>query len=148
MTTISVYAFTPTVFEYLDQVRLSKRGERELTAAIMAMVDGGRPVGHVRVEERHHVTYPQDLLAVNLHFLKEGRDANILSDLSKEVEVIAPVRVDPHVSVGQGAVIGPNVYLERGTVIGQSVRLKNAVVLGRTISAGQTVIDEIVDENR
>jgi len=148
MTVISVYAFTPIVFDYLGQVGLSKRGERELTAAIMAMVDDRRPVGHIKVKERHHISYPQDLLAINLHYLKEGRDANILSDLSKDVEVIAPVRVDPRVSVGQGAVIGPNVYLESDTVIGQSVRLKNAVVLGRTISAGQTVIDEIVNENR
>jgi glucose-1-phosphate thymidylyltransferase len=148
MTLISVYVFTPIVFDYLDQVRRSKRGERELTSAIMAMVDDGQPVGHIKVKTRYHISYPDDLLSVNLRYLKEGRDANILSDLSKDIEILPPVRVDPHVSVGQGSVIGPNVYLERDTVIGQDVRLKNAVVLGQTISAGQTVIDEIVNENR
>jgi NDP-sugar pyrophosphorylase family protein len=148
MTAMSVFAFMPRVLDYLSAVRLSKRGERELTSAIMAMIDGGEPVGHIKAEWRHHISYPRDLLEVNLHYLREERDANILSDLPKDIDVIPPVRVDPHVSVGRGSVIGPNVYLESGTVIGQDVCLKNAVVLGRTISAGQSITDEVVNENR
>jgi NDP-sugar pyrophosphorylase family protein len=147
LTAISVYAFAPRVMDYLEEVHLSKRGERELTSAVMAMVDDGQPVGHVMAKWRHHVSYPQDLLAVNLHYLQEERDTHILSDLSKRVDIIPPVRVDPSVSVGRGSVIGPNVYLESGTVVGQNVRLQNVIVLGQTISAGQTITDEVVNES-
>lgn len=147
LTAISVYALQPEVLDYLNGVEISERGEWELTSAVMSMVDDGMPVGHVMAEWRHHVSYPEDLLAVNLRYLQEGRDAHILSDLPKEVDIIPPVRVDPGVSVGSGSVIGPNVYLETGTVVGQDVRLQNAVILGCTIGAGQILMDSLVDED-
>ena len=148
MTAISVHAFMPRVLDYLDRITISTRGERELTSVIMAMIDDSQPVGHLVAKWRHHVSYPADLLRVTRQYLAEGREANILSDLHKDVRVIPPVRVDPHVSVGVGSVIGPNVYLESGTVVGMDVRLENVVVLGKTIRAGQTISNQIINESR
>lgn len=145
---ISIYAFSAEAMNYLDRMPRSGAGEREVSTLMMAMIDDGQQVGHIKADVRHHISTPEDLLRANMHYLSEGRDAHILSDLSKDVFLIEPVRVDPRVTIGQGSIIGPNVYLESGTVVGQDVRIENAVILGRTISTGQTIFNEIVNEQR
>lgn len=86
-----------------------------------------------------------DLLTLNRHLLEEAIDAHILSELPWTVQVIPPVRIDPQVSVGQGAKIGPNVYLERGCSVGHEAIVKNTIVLGQgAIPAGDQVADVIV----
>jgi len=61
------------------------------------------------------------------------------------VQIIPPVRIDPQVSVGQGAQIGPHVYLERGSSVGRDVKIKNAIILQRAnVPADKTVVDTII----
>ncbi len=86
-----------------------------------------------------------DLITLNKHLLEEGQDANILSELPYTVRIIPPVRIDPQVSVGQGATIGPYVYLERGSSVGRHVTIRNAIILQRAnVSAEKTVADTII----
>lgn len=86
-----------------------------------------------------------DLLTLNRHLLDEAQDAHILSELPASVRIIPPVRIDPQVSVGQGAIIGPHVYLESRCSIGQGVTLRDAVVLqNAVIPAGDTVANMVV----
>lgn len=70
-----------------------------------------------------------DLLTLNKLLLDEGQDNHILSELPYTVQVIPPVRIDPQVSVGQGAKIGPHVYLERGCIVGHEALVQNAIIL-------------------
>jgi len=87
----------------------------------------------------------RDLLTLNKYLLEEALDANILSELPYTVQIIPPVRIDPQVSVGQGAQIGPHVYLERGCSVGRDVKLKNAIILQKaTVPADKTVVDTII----
>lgn len=86
-----------------------------------------------------------DLLALNRYMLIEGNNAHILSEIPYTVKIIPPVRIDPQVSVGQGAQIGPNVYLERGCSIGRETVLHNTVILQKVnIRARSTVHNCIV----
>lgn len=86
-----------------------------------------------------------DLLTVNRFFLDDQQDCHILSDVPGSVQIIPPVRIDPQVSVGQGAQIGPRVYLEAGCSIGQYAVLSDAVVLqNAVIPARQHVTNRIV----
>ncbi len=87
----------------------------------------------------------RDLLTLNKHLLNEGQDNHILSEIPYTVQIIPPVRVDPQVSVGQGAKIGPHVYLERGCSIGHEVVLRNAIILEKAVvPARKTVYDTII----
>lgn len=87
----------------------------------------------------------RDLITLNKYLLDEALDASILSELPYTVQIIPPVRIDPQVSVGQGAVIGPHVYLERGCSVGRDVKLKNAIILQKaTVPAEKTVVDTII----
>lgn len=86
-----------------------------------------------------------DLLTLNRMLLDEGQDAHILSELSPSIQIIPPVRIDPQVSIGQGATIGPHVYLERGCNIGQESYIHNAIITNQAkVAARETVENSIV----
>lgn len=83
----------------------------------------------------------KDLLTLNKRLLEDSSDSHILSELPYTVRIIPPVRIDPQVSVGQGAVIGPHVYVERGASIGYEATIKNAVILERSSVPASASID-------
>lgn len=86
-----------------------------------------------------------DLLTLNRHLLEEEQDAHILSELHWTVQITPPVRIDPQVSVGQGAKIGPHVYLEQGCSVGYEAVIRNAMVLRNAIVApNEKITDTIV----
>jgi NDP-sugar pyrophosphorylase family protein len=143
---IMLYAFDPQMVEYLSRVSVSARGEREIASAIQLCITDGKHVGYVVTDWRLHLTKEVDLLAINQHFLQEGRDNHILSEIPGSVHIIPPVRIDPKVSVGQAARIGPNVYLESGVTIGERAILQDTIVLaGAIVPAAETCSGEIID---
>lgn len=90
-----------------------------------------------------------DLMLLNRQLLEDGRDAHILSEIPASVKINAPVRIDPGVSIGQGAVIGPYVYLETGASIGASSQIRYSLVLDRgSIPPNQSVENVIVAPNK
>lgn len=89
-----------------------------------------------------------DLLTLNRLLLDEGRDAHILSEIAPSVHIIPPVRIDPQVSIGQGATIGPHVYLERGCNIGQEAYIHNAIIMQQAKVAAREQISETIISSR
>lgn len=87
----------------------------------------------------------RDLLTLSKMLLDEGQDAHILSELPYTVKITPPVRIDPQVSVGQGAKIGPHVYLERGSSVGHDAVLRNSIVLTQcNVPSGRTLVNTIL----
>lgn len=87
----------------------------------------------------------RDLLTLSKMLLDEGQDAHILSELPYTVKITPPVRIDPQVSVGQGAKIGPYVYLERGASIGHDAVLRNSIVLTQcNVPSERTLVNTIL----
>ncbi|MBZ0275017.1 MAG: NDP-sugar synthase [Anaerolineae bacterium] len=85
-----------------------------------------------------------DLLTLNRLLLDEVLDAHILSDLPGTVHIIPPVRIDPQVSIGQGAIIGPHVYLESGCSVGQGATVQRSIVLQNAIIPAREVISDMI----
>ena len=143
---IMLYAFDPDILNYLSNVQVSARGEREIASAIQLALSDNRRVGYAVTDWRLHLTRELDLLAINRHFLQEGRDNHILSEIPASVRIMPPVRIDPKVSVGQAARIGPDVYLESGATIGEGAVLQDSIVLaGAIVPAAEECIGEIID---
>jgi NDP-sugar pyrophosphorylase family protein len=143
---IMLYAFDPDILNYLSGVQVSARGEREIVSAIQLALSDNKRVGYAVTDWRLHLTKELDLLAINRHFLQEGRDNHILSEIPGSVRIMPPVRIDPKVSVGQAARIGPNVYLESGVTIGEGAVLQDSIVLaGAIVPAAEECIGEIID---
>jgi NDP-sugar pyrophosphorylase family protein len=89
-----------------------------------------------------------NLLTLNRKLLEESADTHILSELPYSVKIVAPVRIDPQVTVGEGATIGPNVYLERGASIGYGATVANAVVLGRGVVPPNERVENVIVTSR
>jgi NDP-sugar pyrophosphorylase family protein len=89
-----------------------------------------------------------DLLTLNRLLLDDGPDTHILSELPASVQIIPPVRIDPHVSVGQGAQLGPRVYLESGCSVGHHATVTNAIVLQNAVIAADSQVDDSIISTR
>lgn len=104
--------------------------------------------GTNRIAESHwilQVEADRDLLTLNKHLLDEDHDTHILSELPYTVKIVPPVRIDPQVSVGQGARIGPHVYLERGCTVGHEAMLKESIVLtNASVPASRTLVNTVL----
>jgi NDP-sugar pyrophosphorylase family protein len=95
------------------------------------------------------VNSDSDLMLLNHQLLEDGRDAHILSEIPASVHINYPVRIDPGVSIGQGAVIGPYAYLESGASIGQDARVSHSIILNRaSVSPQADVADVIIAPNK
>jgi NDP-sugar pyrophosphorylase family protein len=61
-----IYAFRPVLFDYLDRLQPSPRGEYELTSALHMMLEDGLELRISPIEgEWHDVGRPEDLIAMN-----------------------------------------------------------------------------------
>lgn len=89
-----------------------------------------------------------DLLTVNKLLLDDEQDTHILSDLPGTVQIIPPVRIDPQVSIGQGAKIGPRVYLEAGCSIGHHATVSNAIILQNAVIPARSTIHDCIISTR
>lgn len=108
-------------------------------------LQAGKPVYVAESAWTLPVETDDDLLTLNRFFLKHQQDCYTLSEIPNTVQIIPPVRIDPQVSIGQGAQIGPRVYLEAGCTIGQYASVSDAIVLQNAIvPARQQVSNTIV----
>ena len=136
---VPIYIFSQRFTPYLREIPPSPRGELELQDAIQMLINQDGAVRAFQLSDRKDLTTPEDLLALNLKFLKSQESTPKLSwqKGGENTRLIPPLVIDPGVVIGSDCVIGPNVYLESGAVIGEGARLENVVVLRqRTVSAG------------
>jgi bifunctional UDP-N-acetylglucosamine pyrophosphorylase/glucosamine-1-phosphate N-acetyltransferase len=142
---LGIYTFEPSVFEYIEAVDVSERGEYEVTDAIDAMVADGLAFQVVENDGRWlDVGRPWELLAANEHALEslDGRvDGTVHENAVLEGNVVvesgATVRaesvVEGPVRVREGATVGPNAYVRGQTVVGTDARIGNAVEVKNTV---------------
>ncbi len=141
-----LYIFSTQLLSYLPQIPRSERGEFELQDAIRLLIEESGKVRGLMAESRLTLTTPEDLLAINRHFLSriEGSHLPDTIEAGEDMEFIAPVWIDAGSQIGRDCQIGPSVYLESGSKIGDGAVLRNAVILrGSQIPPGARIIDRV-----
>lgn len=114
---VGVYIFTPLIFEAIDHLSPSWRGEYEITDAIQWLIDNSKNVGAHIIEGWWKDTgKPEDLIEAN---------RKILSEL-KEMQIEGEIRED---SLIQGNV-----------VIGKNTKIINSIIRGPAIVGDNTTI--------
>lgn len=144
---IGCFVFSKNFFEVLDEIKLSARGEYELTDGYN-IYSKKEVIKVVKVEEYWlPTTYPWSLLKANRELLenisnkstngaKIEKGVNIRGAISvgRGTIVKSGVYIEGPVMIGDNCVIGPNCYLRPGTCIGnnchigQSVEIKNSII--------------------
>jgi NDP-sugar pyrophosphorylase family protein len=144
---LPLYCFSKRILEYLPQVPLSPRGEYELQDAIQMLIERDGYVCGVMVHRRLTLTSPADLLAINQHYLSNGKDQPQLAPFTvgPNTQLITPLRIECGTTIGANCIIGPNAYIERDCRIGEGVIIKNAVILREaTVPDGTIVEDQVL----
>jgi glucose-1-phosphate thymidylyltransferase len=122
---VGVYLFSPCVFEAIEQIDYSARGELEITDAIQRMIDSGRTV------RPHLITSPHEAM------IATWKDTGRLEDLLAANRIVLE-DMEPRID----GVIGEGVRFEGKVVVEEGARLSNCLVRGPAIIGRNTVVED------
>lgn len=144
--TLPLYIFKPALLDYLPEVELSPRGEYEIQDAIQMLIDRQGGVRGVFTDSRLTLTGPEDLLAINRHYLVNGHGLPQMAPyiVGTNTHLITPLRIEQGTTIGENCLIGPHVYIERDCRIGSRVTIKEAVILRESVVEDGMVIENQV----
>jgi len=119
------YFLSPDIFDIVDMVQTSSRGELELTDALLPYIQEKRLTAH-QLSYWMDVGNPWDMLDANLMLMN-----NISTDLEGTVE--DGVTTHGTVIVGEGSVVRSGTYIEGPCIIGKNCRIgPHAYIRGAT----------------
>lgn len=140
-----LYAFEPSIFDYVRRTDRSPRGEFEITRTIELAIGDGRPVRAVEYDGTWlDVGRPWELLDATAHVLAdlEGRvDGSVEPGAHRRGDVVvadgARIRsgayLEGPVVVGPNADVGPNASVQGPAVVGPGVQIGNAVEIEQSV---------------
>jgi bifunctional UDP-N-acetylglucosamine pyrophosphorylase/glucosamine-1-phosphate N-acetyltransferase len=157
------YIFDKRIFNAIDNIGKSIRGEYELTDALQAISDKIKIVKHTGFWK--DIGSPWDLITANENYMK-----NMIKNIQGTIEDNVTIKGDLHLGeksiiksgtyiegpvwIGENCTIGPNAYLRTGTVlcgnnkIGASSEVKNSILMeGAKAPHHNYVGDSIIGNN-
>ena len=159
---IGIYVFSPRVFEVIEGLEPSWRGELEITDAIQTLLDDGHAIDSHEVGGWWKDTgKPEDVLEAN-RLVLEDEPATLAGTVEDGADVIGRVDLAASAVIRDGAVVrGPvsiaaDTVIESGTYLGpytsigpdsriEGAHVENSVVMGETtIETRETLVDSLV----
>jgi len=151
---MGVLALTPTVFEYIDDLEPSDRGELELTDALDALVGGDEPIEyHVENGLWKDVGTPTDVVDTN-RILLEGRERRIDGEVEDAATVTGRVEIESGAVVEAGATvrgpaaIGADTRVESGASVGPYTSIGADCTIGKASIESSVVFDDVTVRKR
>ena len=162
---IGVYVFSPSVFDVIEQLEPSWRGELEITDAIQALLEGGYEIdSHVVTGWWKDTGKPEDILEANRLVLEDlkatvdgvvedGAEVDGRVELAESARIEAgavvrgPVSIDSGTTVKAGTYVGPYTSIGENSTL-ENVHVENSVVIGdSTITASGRIVDSLLGRN-
>jgi glucose-1-phosphate thymidylyltransferase len=104
---VGVYMFDPTIFEAVNAIKLSARGELEITDAIQYLVDHGYKVNsHVISGWWKDTGKLEDMLEAN-RIILDGIERDVHGEVDKESEIAGRVKIGRGSRIVNSCVRGP-----------------------------------------
>jgi len=122
------YLFSPDIFDYVDRVQTSSRGELELTDALLQYIRENK-LSAYQLSYWMDVGNPWDMLDANLTLMN-----NLSSDVQGTLE--EGVSVQGSLIVGKGSIIKSGTYIEGPCIIGKNCRIGPHAYLRGATSIG------------
>jgi bifunctional UDP-N-acetylglucosamine pyrophosphorylase/glucosamine-1-phosphate N-acetyltransferase len=162
-----IYVFSKQIFEKLDQIKASVRGEWELTDALTLLASEGKTVlvSELNKDAWFDIGRPWDLLDANQWALKH-MEPQVLGTVEQGAHLLGSVHVAKSAKIRSGAYIegpvfideeadvGPNCFIRAGTSLGKKTRVGNAVEIKNCLIMDKTHIghlsyvgDSVIGEN-
>lgn len=158
------YVLDSSIFDELQHLKKSVRGELELTDSVVSLASK-KNVKVVEINGWKGIAYPWELLSVNSIALNEleweikgttEERISIIGNVSigEGSKILSGTRIEGPVCIGRNCIIGPNCYLRPGTSIGNNCRIgnscevKNSIIMdGSNIAHLSYVGDSIIARN-
>lgn len=159
---IGIYVFSKEVFDVVERIKPSWRGELEITDAIQALLEEGYEVDSQVIDGWWKDTgKPEDILEAN-RLVLEGQTAKLDGDvaegalvegrvyLHESAEILKGAVVRGPVSIDAGTIIGDNAYIGPFTSIGpgstiKDANIENSVLVGDTdIATSGKIVDSLI----
>ena len=120
-----IYLYSPAVFDYVDQLQPSARGELEISELHTKLIEGGRAVGYEEITGWWKDTgKPDDMILGNALILAEMTR----EEAAVEGEVDATAEINGRVQIGAGSVIGPGCVIRGPVSIGRDCRIERSYI--------------------
>ena len=129
-----IYFFKPAIFESINRLRPSWRGELEITEAIQLMLENGYNVGYEVVQGWWKDTgTPEDILEAN---------RLVLDELTPKIKghIENDESIQGRVAVGEKSVIKEKALVRGPTIIGENTVIEENVYIGPYTSIGNNCI--------
>jgi glucose-1-phosphate thymidylyltransferase len=134
---LGVYLFDSTVFEAVDAIRPSWRGELEITDAIQHLIDSGRTVRtHMVTDWWKDTGKIEDLLEAN-RIMLGAREPRVDGDVDAESKLVGPVTIERGAKVVRSAIRGPAVIGENTVVEDSLIGPNTSISYGCRITASE-----------
>jgi len=159
---VGVYGFTKEIFDVIEDLKPSWRGELEMTDAIQGLIDRGKEVEYRIIEGWWKDTgTPKDILEANSFLLDKYAERRIEGEV-RDSSVDGRVIIEKGALVENSTVRGPayigkgtkiiNSYIGPFTSIGDDCEVKNSeieysVVLDNVKVEGVSMMDSLVGDN-
>lgn len=147
-----VYFFKPVIFQMIDLLTPSWRGELEITDAIQLLLDNGKNVGYRLVEGWWKDTgTPENILESNRLILDELKN-EILGVVENEASIQGRVYIGEGSVIRHGAIvrgpaaIGKNSVVESNVYVGPYTSIGNNVVIKRGEVENSIIMDNCIIE--
>jgi glucose-1-phosphate thymidylyltransferase len=158
---IGIYVFSPAIFDAIERIEPSWRGELEITDAIQILVEEGTVDSHIVEGWWKDTGKPEDILEAN-RLVLEDRPGNREGTVEDGAEVMGHVDLDESATIESGAVVrGPvsiaaDVVIGEGTYLGpytsvgsnstvRNAHIENSVVIGDSeITTEGKIVDSLI----
>ncbi|MFC4550036.1 MULTISPECIES: glucose-1-phosphate thymidylyltransferase [Halorussus] len=159
---IGVYVFTPAIFDEIETLGKSWRGEYEITEAIQGLLDDGERIqSHVVQGWWKDTGKPKDVLHAN-QLVLDDIESSIRGTITAEESVRGRLQLGAGSIIEEGAIvrgpvsIGENTVIKSGTYVGpytsigdeciiDGAHIESSVVVGESeISAERTIVDSLI----
>ena len=138
-----IYHFSKKIFNYLEKIKKSPRGEYELTDAINLIVKDVSTKA-ILLNYWKDLVYPWDIFDLNKEYLEKikkenkgiiEKNATIKGDVivGKNSKIMNGSYIKGPVVIGENCKIGPNCYIRPYTSIGNNCHIGNACEVKNSI---------------
>jgi len=162
---IGMYVFSPAVFDAIDRLEPSWRGELEITDAIQLLLEDGHEIdSHVVIGWWKDTGKPEDILEANRLVLEDKhlKTAGVVengAEISGRIElaesakiesgavVRGPVSIADNTTIKSGAYVGPYTSIGSESTL-EDIHIENSVVIGDSeIIASGHIVDSLLGRN-
>jgi glucose-1-phosphate thymidylyltransferase len=139
-----IYFFTSPIFDMIDQLKPSWRGELEITEAIQLLMDNGYDVGYRIIEGWWKDTgTPEDILESNRLILYE-LEQEINGTVEDEASIQGKVCIGENTVVKHGAVVRGPVTIGENTLVASDVNIGPYASIGNNVTIKKGEIENSI----